>query len=196
MPLTPPAAREALHKRTVACDGYIRTDGLWEVEGRIIDVKTYPFDNEWRGRVEPGMPVHEMAIRLAFDDELVIRAAEATTEFSPFAICSRAAPNFAALVGLRIGPGFMAAVRARIGKTEGCTHIVEMLQQVATTAFQTLAARSRVKPRPKAEPRAGGEQAKRKHPFLDSCYALKSDREVVKRFYPDHYVAPGAKPDA
>lgn len=198
MPLSPPAERELLHKRTVTCDGYFRADGLWEVEGRIVDVKTYAFDNEWRGRVEPGMPVHEMIVRIAFGDDLVIRHAEAATEFSPFAICSRAAPNFAALAGLKIGTGFMSAVRARVGKTEGCTHIVEMLQQMATTAYQTLAAKSRKRPKPSAAPDAAAPDAaapKRAHPFLNTCYALKTDREVVKRFYPEFYGEAAAKSD-
>jgi hypothetical protein len=139
------------------------------------------------------MPVHEMIVRIAFGDDLVIRHAEAATEFSPFAICSRAAPNFAALAGLKIGTGFMSAVRARVGKTEGCTHIVEMLQQMATTAYQTLAAKSRKRPKPNAAPDAAAP--KRAHPFLNTCYALKTDREVVKRFYPEFYGEAAAKSD-
>ncbi len=185
MPLSPPAQRELLHQRTVTCDGYFRADGLWEVEGRIVDVKTYAFDNEWRGRVEPGGSVHEMWIRLTLDDDMVIRGAEASTEFSPFPICADAAPNFARLQGLKIAPGFMRAVRARLGgTTEGCTHIVEMLQQVATTAYQTLVAKSRMKPGTKD---AAATEGKRRRPALiDSCYALSADRDVVRRFWPEH----------
>jgi hypothetical protein len=189
MPLPPAAPRELLHRRTVTCEGYLRQDGLWDIEGRIVDVKTYAFDNEWRGRVEPGMPVHEMWIRLTIDDEMIIRSAVASTEFSPFAICGQAAPNFAQLAGLKIGPGFMSGARARIGKTEGCTHIIEMLQQVATTAFQTQVAKSDRRPRRQD----GREQPRRRPAMLDTCYALKSDREVVRRFWPE-FSTPGPKP--
>jgi hypothetical protein len=181
MPLSPAAPRELLHRRTVACDGYLREDGLWDIEGHIVDVKTYAFDNEWRGHVEPAMPVHEMWVRLTIDDDMLIHSAEASTEFSPFRICAEAAPNFALLAGLRIGPGFMTAVRARIGKAEGCTHIVEMLQQVATTGYQTLVAKDR-KP---GAPQPSGDEPRRRPAMLDTCYALKSDREVVRRFWPE-----------
>ena len=31
--------RRLMHTRTVECNGYIREDGLWEVEARLVDVK-------------------------------------------------------------------------------------------------------------------------------------------------------------
>ncbi|MBO6784243.1 MAG: DUF2889 domain-containing protein, partial [Alphaproteobacteria bacterium] len=45
MPLSPPAEREHIHTRTVECAGYRRTDGLWDIEGHLTDVKTYTFEN-------------------------------------------------------------------------------------------------------------------------------------------------------
>ncbi|MBV8592615.1 MAG: DUF2889 domain-containing protein [Acetobacteraceae bacterium] len=50
----------------------------------------------------------------------------------------RTAPNFARLPGLRIGPGCLKAAAARVGGTEGCTHWRELLQQMGTTALQTI----------------------------------------------------------
>ena len=49
MPLPAPAPRQLLHKRVVQCWGYRREDGLWDIEGRLVDTKTYPFPNEDRG---------------------------------------------------------------------------------------------------------------------------------------------------
>ena len=79
MPLSSPAAREHIHNRTVECRGYRREDGLWDIEGRLVDVKTYTFHNNERGDVPPGEPVHEMWIRLTVDDDMKIHGVEATT---------------------------------------------------------------------------------------------------------------------
>ena len=53
-------------------------------------------------------------------------------------MCGDIAPDFKKLIGLRIGGGFHRAVRERLGGVHGCTHIVELLGPVATTAFQTV----------------------------------------------------------
>ena len=39
MPLSPAAPREHIHTRTVTCRGYRRKDGLWDIEGHLVDVK-------------------------------------------------------------------------------------------------------------------------------------------------------------
>ena len=65
MPLSPPTARKLLHTRTVSCHGYQRDDGLWDIEGHLVDGKTYGFDNDHRGVVNAGEPVHEMWLRLS-----------------------------------------------------------------------------------------------------------------------------------
>ena len=107
MPLSPPARRTHLHARKIAIDGYVRNDGKWEIEGRIVDNRAYAFDNEWRGRVEPETPLHEMWARLTLEDDLTIVAIEVATDQSPFAICPEVLPNFQRLVGAKIGGGFL-----------------------------------------------------------------------------------------
>ncbi len=202
MPLSPPAARHRLHARTVSCDGFLREDGLWEIEGRIVDHRTYSFDNEWRGRVMPEMPLHEMWIRLTLDDDLTIRAVEAATDQSPFAACPAVLPNFQRLVGAKIGPGFARALREKLGGNEGCTHIVEMLSQVATVALQTkVTAHARAlrraklgqPPGPLPAPRgarsawAEATEPGKRPPVIDTCHAWASDGDVVRRLLPDFY---------
>src|SRR5579883_105443 len=155
MPLSPPAPREHLHTRQVECRGYLRSDGLWEVEGHMTDVKTYSFPSDERGTVEAGTPVHDMWIRITLDEEMVIRAVEAVTDAAPFALCPAITPNFQRLVGLAIRPGFLPKVRQLLGGTEGCTHLVELMGPIATTAFQTLT--TRLKPGRKKD----GEAARR-----------------------------------
>ena len=132
MPLSPPVGRQLLHTRRVTCQGFFREDGLWDIEGRITDEKTYQHSNEWRGPLGPGDFVHDMSIRLTLDHRFTIVNVEAVTDKSPYQVCGNVAPDFRKLIGLRIGGGFHRAVRERLGGVHGCTHIVEMLQQVAT----------------------------------------------------------------
>lgn len=178
MPLSPPTDRRSLHSRRVHCTGHLRHDGLWDIEGHIVDTKSYAFDNAHRGEVRAGEPVHEMWIRLSIDDSMMIHAVEAVTDWGPYGICPDITPNFQRLVGLRIGRGFRRAVLERLGGVNGCTHLVELLWPMATTAFQTMTIKRR-------EERARG--AERRPAFLDTCHAHARGSEIVKRFWPEHY---------
>ncbi|MEQ9123808.1 MAG: DUF2889 domain-containing protein [Alphaproteobacteria bacterium] len=179
MDLSPPAARKLLHVRTVECRGYAREDGLWDIEGALKDVKTYPFENRWRGLVLAGDPVHEMTIRLTLDDRLYIKKAEAFTRNSPFEVCPSAAWAFTRLEGLRIKGGWMKLVKERYGRAQGCTHLLEMLYPVATTAFQTIFAYREQMMREEGLTEA--EAMRRKGPPANSCYAFAEDGPVMRR---------------
>ncbi|MCX7365086.1 MAG: DUF2889 domain-containing protein [Alphaproteobacteria bacterium] len=198
MPLSPPVGRQHLHTRRVTCQGFFRDDGLIDIEGRITDEKTYEHSNEWRGPLQPGDFVHDMSIRLTLDHRFVIVDVEAVTDKSPYSMCGNITPNFKRLIGLRIGGGFHRAVRERLGGTEGCTHIVELLGPVATTAFQTAGSR---KARDLADahsarigkPRTDSGKPKTRPYMLDSCHTWASDSEVTKRWVPDFYTGPDAE---
>ena len=134
MPLSPPVGRQHLHTRRVTCQGFFREDGLWDIEGRITDAKTYEHANEWRGPLKPGDFVHRMSIRLTVDHRFTIVDVEAVTDKSPYQICGNVAPDFKKLIGLRIGGGFHRKVKERLGGVHGCTHLVELLQQLPDIA--------------------------------------------------------------
>ena len=174
MPLTAPTARKLLHNRAISLQGYEREDGQFDVEAEIIDTKTYGFNTDDRD-IAPGEPLHHMLARITVNQEMVITQAEASTESGPFAICGGGALTFGRLEGLTIKPGFLRAANERLGGTIGCTHIRELLQQMATVAFQTSFAVRTAKP-PSNPPR-----------MLNTCHAYAADREVVKRKWPEHY---------
>lgn len=181
MPLSAPAPREPLHTRRLTVRGYRRDDGLWDIEGHLRDTKAYAFENSHRGEVAAGEPVHEMWLRLTLDDSLRIHDVEAVTDHGPYRPCVDATASFASLKGLRVGPGWNRRVRETTGGVKGCTHINEMLAQIATTAFQTLySSRGR-----KGAIAARGEQAK--PPLVNTCYAWAADGEVVREFMPEKY---------
>ncbi len=138
MPLPAAAARRLLHTRDVQLRGYLREDGQIEIEARMTDVKTYSAPNIDRSMIAAGEPLHDMWIRMTLTpDELEITACEAVMDSTPYGICPQAAPKMERLVGLKIGKGFLKAASLRVGGVEGCTHLRELLQPVATTAFQT-----------------------------------------------------------
>ena len=136
--LSPPVPREAVHQRRVNCNGFVRNDELYDIEAELTDHKTYAFPSDFRGTVTPDLPVHHMILRITINKERVIQYAEVITITGPYAICPTANEVFHNLVGLQIGPGWRRKVQAAIGGRHGCTHITELLNPVATIAYQTL----------------------------------------------------------
>lgn len=187
MPLGPPAPRDAIHHRTIDCRGYRRADGLWDIEGHLVDTKGYPFDNRFRGTIPPGTPLHDMALRLTVTDDLEIVAVEAVTDTGPYRACPAITPNFQRLVGLQIGKGWRRAVAARLGGVEGCTHLVELLAPLATAAIQT------IWPIRAREVEARGERASDPNtppPLLDSCHVYDRGGPVVAEQWPEWSTRP------
>ena len=136
--LSPAVPREAVHKRQINCNGFVRADGLYDIEAELTDHKTYDFPSDFRGTVTPDLAVHHMVLRITIDRDRVIQHAEAITITGPYAICPTANAVVDNLVGLQIGPGWRRKVQAAIGGRHGCTHITELLGPVATIAYQTL----------------------------------------------------------
>jgi hypothetical protein len=138
MPLSRAASRKLLHLRDIQLRGYEREDGLVDIEARITDTKTYSWHNNDRGSVNSGEALHDMWMRVTLNRDMLIIECEATTDSAPYSICPGAAPNFSRLAGLSIGKGFLRAAMLRLGGVEGCTHLRELLQPIATVAFQTM----------------------------------------------------------
>ena len=184
MKLSDPAPRRHLHTRTIACQGYERDDGLFDIEARIIDTKTYAVDEPYRGRREAGMHVHDMELRLTIDREMTVRAIDVATRDAPYDPCYTVAPAYKKLVGAKIGGGWRRAVNDAVGGTKGCTHLRELLMPVATVAFQTLGSWPKGgKVATEAEP----DHARKKPYFIDGCKAWAADGPVVERLFPLHF---------
>lgn len=183
MPLPAPQPREELHLRRIEVRGYQRDDGLIDIEARIIDTKSHPFSQESRGRMLPvGEHLHDMTMRLTLDESFTIREAVASSDATPHVMCPEAAASIARLAGLQIGAGWNRAVRERLGGAAGCTHLNELLAQMATVAFQTVFLEHKTRP-PKLD--AKGRPVK-----IDSCYAYASHRDLVRVRWPAHYDGP------
>ncbi len=192
MPLTPAKPREILHTRQYDFRAFGRDDGLWDLEGRITDVKPYSFPNRDRdgGWVAAGEAIHDMSIRLTLDDSLTIVEIEAVTDGGPYRVCPAITPNFQRMVGVKIGPGWRRAVSSRLGGVEGCTHLVELLYAMATPAFQGIipALSKRRREREQAgetAPATEGKKAATWPTLMDSCHAYRHDGEIALRNWPE-----------
>ena len=97
MPLSDPAERNLLHLRDIQLRGYQRKDGLFDIEAHLVDTKSYGFNNEGRGWIEPGEALHGMWIRMTINEDFEVLACEAASDFTPYDVCPAAAPNFARL---------------------------------------------------------------------------------------------------
>jgi hypothetical protein len=184
MPLSAAAPREKIHRRLIEIEGFERTDGLFDIEAWLSDTKTYAFENSERGEMRPGDHLHGMWLRMTVDSEMVIRGCEASMDHTPYALCSGAAPNFAALAGAAIGPGFHRMVKERVGGARGCTHLRELLGQMATVAFQTIRPlmwRREQMARDAAVARGENPPPYRRPVSVNSCYSYAADSPVTRR---------------
>lgn len=182
MPLSEPVSRKRLHKRVITLEGYQRDDGLWDIEGHLVDTKDYDFHNSWRGDVRAGTAVHNMRLRLTVDDTMTVKDVDAAIDAGPHQVCPDITPAYKVLIGERIKPGWNLRVRELLGGVRGCVHLVEMLGPIGTVAFQTMGptlARKR-------QDEAMGISRK-KPARIDTCHALAADGAVVKQRWPEFY---------
>ena len=168
--------RELLHTRRVRYEGYKRTDGLWDIEAHLTDIKNHDYQLK-TGVRRAGQPVHSMWLRLTIDRKFNVIHAEATSEAVPYpGGCEPIAPAYRALIGLNLVQDFRKRARERLGGVRGCTHLTEMLAGMPTAAIQSFAGEMKE------------EQDDGRRPFqLDQCHALESSTETVRQWYPRWY---------
>ena len=180
MPLSPPAPRTSMHTRSIECCGYERADGLWDIEGHLVDTK--PYATTARDTIRPrapGEPIHNMWLRLTIDLDMLIHEAEAATDSGPYAICGDITPNFRKLKGITIGPGWRRKTLEVLGGIKGCTHLVELLGPLGTTAFQ---ATGRARERHNA-----GKPLTKKPYQLNSCHVYVDGGPAARERWPQFY---------
>jgi hypothetical protein len=182
MPLSPADEREPVHTRQIECRGFRRADGLWDIEGSLVDTRSEPIETFGRGRIEAGEHLHEMWMRMTVDTHLTVRSIEARTVHAPYPACPNFPDRFGKLVGQRIEPGWTAKVRLLLGGRWGCTHLVELLGPLATTAVQTVYAWRGETGEHLTDSVSPPED------FINTCHALADGSEAVRHLWPAHRV--------
>jgi hypothetical protein len=170
--------RTELHCRRIDIRGFRRSDGLFEVEGRIIDTKPHDLDIPFGRKVPAETPLHNLGVRLVYDIDLFVHDVTTFTDAAPYAVCPGGGLALKAIIGLRMVSGWNQEVKNRIQKSHSCTHLVELLGPLATVAFQTI---SGLRPPQNAVDKNG------KPLKIDSCYAYAADGEMVKERWSDFY---------
>lgn len=190
MPLPPAdSKRTSKHVRAIRVEAFERDDGLWDIEARLTDTKPEPFELA-TGRRPAGAAVHDMWLRVTIDTSMNVVDVAAVSDTVPYPTqCDTIGPAYRALVGLNLLDGFRHGVRARLGGTAGCTHLTELTSVLPTAAVQAFA----------------GTVYRRQtigqtdqQPFqLNRCHALRTDGQVVQRWFPRWFNAvPAAAPAA
>ncbi|CAG9248770.1 DUF2889 domain-containing protein [Paraburkholderia caribensis] len=168
-PATRKPTRRLLHTRHIVCSGYERSDGLFDIEARLTDIKADTADLLYK-QVPAGEPLHDLRITLTIDATGLIRRANASTDTGPSPYCAQINAAYESLAGVRIAAGFRQQVKERVGGKHGCTHLTELLGPLATTALQTL-----MGTRP-----GGGDADAHLAQMTDTCHAWRADGEVVR----------------
>jgi hypothetical protein len=156
-----------------------RDDGLFEIEGRLVDVKDHDYAL-LTGLRAAGDPVHDMWVRVTVGSDYLIRALEVKTDEMPYpGACDRIERAYGKLVGASLLHGFRKSLYDAMGGIRGCSHVTELLAQLPTAAIQMFAGLRR---------EIEDEGAK---PFqLDRCHALETTTDTVRRYYPQWYRGP------
>lgn len=171
---TPSPSRRRLHRRTIECEGHVREDGLYEVEGTIRDVRDEPQVNRWRGSLPGGQPLHRMTARLVIDRDWRLVDIAVETDAAPYpGLCETIAPDYRRLIGCLITEGWMRQIAETMGGSAGCTHVNELLGRLGTVAYLTIYLDEQ------RETDAGRPL------FIDGCHALAADGPAVALEFPD-----------
>ena len=174
----PPGRQELLHTRSVTCKGFRREDGLFEIEGLLVDTKPFPLRLVTRD-VPPDEPVHQLRIRMTFDGDRRIVDVHAFSEHTPYPDCAEVEALYRQLIGRKIEPGFTREIKQLFRGVRGCSHMTELLSPMASTIFQILWANQDFD----GVDEAGSAQ--RTSP-LGGCHALRVDGNIVKTYFSQH----------
>lgn len=184
MPLDQPSVRREIHSRIIDMRTYAREDALYDVEAHLVDRK--PFDFKRLSSPVPlpaGQPVHDLWVRMTVDEDYVVRMLVASSDATPWgALCREAEGTLSVLVGEKIGRGWSSKVKERLRGSASCTHLMEVLLPMATTALQGIRAMHPERLRNADSDAVAG--------LVDSCYAYGRQREVVQRLWPQYYQKP------
>ncbi len=183
MPLSSAATRREIHHRVIDMKAYARDDGLYDVEAHLVDRK--PFAAALFGLSAPvpaGEPRHDLWVRMTLDNRYVVRDIEAASDVTPYGVCKEAASTLSKMVGVQVAAGWSSKVKERLRGSASCTHLMEMLIPLATTAIQGIGGLNPEKKRAALD--ANGLPYK-----LESCYAYGRSSAVVKLLWPEHFRA-------
>lgn len=186
---TSPSAptRTPIHRRAVTYRGFARSDGLWDIEGHLVDTKDYVLERFDRIPLPVGMPMHDMFIRVTVDDSLKVVDIQTGMAATPFDECINTAEPVRRLIGATLGRGWRKAIESAMGGVQGCTHLRELLFNLATAAFQSIPSYMDHQRRQRGDalPELTAVPA-----YVGQCLSWRRDGPVVQRIHPQFFLGP------
>ncbi|MNJ19466.1 hypothetical protein D3C77_137880 [compost metagenome] len=180
---TPALTRTLLHTREIRCQGFARSDGLFEIEGRLQDLTNAATDLPFHSVAEGGT-IHDMRLVMTLDAEMVIQHIAATTAVGASPFCAEISTAYSQLKGLKIAAGFKRNMKAIVGGAGGCTHLSELLERMANTAMQTLFSTYRAQSSLRSASSQKREVAVRPW-VVGTCHAYREDGDAVRLLWPE-----------
>ena len=138
MPLTEIPHRTPQHLRDVRYRSFERHDGLWDIEGELHDSKAVDRVLNSGQLLRAGTAIHHMWIRVTIDTALQVQAIEVAMDSHPLGNCPEAAAALQKMVGCQMSRGWRKAIQEHLGGVSSCTHLRELLFNMATAAFQSM----------------------------------------------------------
>lgn len=187
MTLATPVPRRHIHQRRIVFNGYLRDDGLWDMEAELLDLRQYAYVRRDQSPMPAPGTVHNMLVRMTLNDAMVIQAITSSLPVTPFDECPLAADPLQKLVGERLGSGWRRTIAEAMGGVAGCTHLRELLFNMATAAFQTIPVyRSNVR-RASGEVEATPVSLRKPPPHFGKCMSWDFNGPVMQRVAPEFY---------
>ena len=186
MAISPPKTRLLTHTRHIEFKGYLREDGLWDIEAEMADTREHAYLTREGVEVAPPSRFHNMLLRVTLDERMVIQALESAMPATPFPECTKAEDPMQRLVGARLGRGWRKAIDEALGGVQGCTHMRELLFNVATAAFQTIPVYRRRLSRAESKPMLPMARPTKAPPHLGTCMSWDPNGPVVARVAPEY----------
>lgn len=173
MPLSPPTiVRTPQHIRQVNYRSFERADGLWDIEGELLDTKAIDLPRpNGEGMRKAGDPIHHMHIRVTVNTQLVVQAIEAAMDAHPVQGCPAALQAMQRMVGCSMARGWRKAIETNLAGVAGCTHMRELLNNMATATFQSIVSAFSTTP---GQPPA----------YLGHCTGWDFNGPAVLQYYP------------
>lgn len=173
MPLSQPTiARTPQHIRQVNYRSFEREDGLWDIEGELLDTKAIDLPRpNGEGIRKAGDPIHHMLIRVTVNTQLVVQAIEACMQAHPVQGCPAALDAMQRMVGCSMARGWRKSIETNLAGITGCTHMRELLNNMATATFQSIVSAFSTTP---DQPPA----------YLGRCTGWSFNGPAVMQYYP------------
>lgn len=173
MPLSQPTiTRTPQHIRQVNYRSFEREDGLWDIEGELLDTKAIDLPRpNGEGIRKAGDPIHHMLIRVTVNTQLVVQAIEACMQAHPVQGCPAALDAMQRMVGCSMARGWRKAIETNLAGITGCTHMRELLNNMATATFQSIVSAFSTTP---DQPPA----------YLGRCTGWSFNGPAVMQYYP------------